>query len=176
MINGELSVFLLTCMSPNTNVTHGIKAKLVSFWSFEMYLSFEPKKISFRQSADSQSTKYSVSKLMVDPVVIMRFCILCKTYLINSFANLVIEGLKSNVRFPLQAIIPTSLFSLLDSSNPSKNWLNLSIVESVVSFISSRVSSRNWWANPSVDGRDSNHSFWYIVPSNWKGFKSRLSY
>ena len=44
MINGELSVFLLTCMSPNTNVTHGIKAKLVSFWSFGMYLSFEPKK------------------------------------------------------------------------------------------------------------------------------------
>ena len=33
-----------------------------------MYLSFEPKKKSLRQSADSQSTKYSVSELMVDPV------------------------------------------------------------------------------------------------------------
>ena len=68
MINGELSVFLLTCMSPNTNVTHGIKTRLVSFWSFGMYLSFESKNNSLRQSADSQSTKYSVSKHMVDPV------------------------------------------------------------------------------------------------------------
>ena len=68
MINGELSVFLLTYMSPNTNVTHSIKARLVSFWSFGMYLSFEPKKNSLRQSADSQSTKYSVSEHMVDPV------------------------------------------------------------------------------------------------------------
>ena len=72
MINGELSVFLLTCMSANTNVTHGIKARLMSFWSFGMYLSFEPKKNSFRQSADSQSTKYSVSELMVDPVYVKR--------------------------------------------------------------------------------------------------------
>ena len=55
-------------MSLNTNVTHSTKAKLVSFWSFGLYLSFEPKKCSLRQSADSQSTKYSVSELMVDPV------------------------------------------------------------------------------------------------------------
>ena len=68
MTNGELSVSLLTYMSPNTNVTHSTKAKLVSFWSFGMYLSFEPKRISLRQSADSQSTKYSVSELMVNPV------------------------------------------------------------------------------------------------------------
>ena len=68
MTNCELSIFLLTCMSPNTNVTHGIKVRLVSFWSFGIYLSFEPKKNSLRQSADSQSTKYSVSKHMVDPV------------------------------------------------------------------------------------------------------------
>ena len=33
-----------------------------------MYLSFEPKKNSLRQSADSQSTEYSVSEHMVDPV------------------------------------------------------------------------------------------------------------
>ena len=69
MINSELSVFLLTYVSPNTNITHGIKERLVSFRSFGMYLLFEPKKISLRQSADSQSTKYSVSELMVDLVV-----------------------------------------------------------------------------------------------------------
>ena len=37
-----------------------------------MYLSFESKNNSLRQSADSQSTKYSVSEHMVDPV--QTFC------------------------------------------------------------------------------------------------------
>ena len=38
-----------------------------------MYLSFEPKKISLLSSADSQSTKYSVSEHMVDPVCCVIF-------------------------------------------------------------------------------------------------------
>ena len=50
----RIECFLLTCMSPNTNVAHGIKARLVSFWSFGMYLSFESNKFSLRPSADSQ--------------------------------------------------------------------------------------------------------------------------
>ena len=36
-----------------------------------MYLSFEPKENSLPQSADSQSTKYSVSEHMVDPVYVL---------------------------------------------------------------------------------------------------------
>ena len=84
MINGELSVFLLTCMSPNTNVTHGIKAKLVSFRSFGMYLSFESKRKSLRQSADSQSTKYSVSELMVDPVVPLAILLEYRQYCVRT--------------------------------------------------------------------------------------------
>ena len=60
MINGELSVFLLTYMSPNTNVTHSIKARLVSFWSFGMYLSFEKKIPSVNPlTQNQQNTAFS---------------------------------------------------------------------------------------------------------------------
>ena len=68
MTNGELSVFLLTCISPNINVTHGTKARLVSFWSFGMYPSFWLRKCSLLSSADSQSRNQSVPELMVNPV------------------------------------------------------------------------------------------------------------
>ena len=50
-----------------------------------MYLSFELKKNSLRHSADSQSTKYSVSEHMVDPVRIEQGRFMFLRVSVNSF-------------------------------------------------------------------------------------------
>ena len=69
MINGELSVFLLTCMSPNVTPMLLMVSKQgwCHFEALECIFHLNKKK-SLRQSADSQSTKYSVSEHIVDPV------------------------------------------------------------------------------------------------------------
>ena len=49
-------------MSSYTNITHSTKTMLVSFWSFWMYLSFEPKNFWLLPSADSQFNKIERSR------------------------------------------------------------------------------------------------------------------
>ena len=69
MTNGELSVFLLTYMSPNTNVTHIVpKQNWCHFEALECIFHLNLKIIPSVNQLTHKSTKYSVSKHMVDPV------------------------------------------------------------------------------------------------------------
>ena len=49
-------------MSSYINITHSTKTMLMSFWSFWMYLSFEPKSFWLLLSADSQFNKIERSR------------------------------------------------------------------------------------------------------------------
>ena len=96
------------------------------------------------------------------------FINIINTYIMKPSANPIIEGLQSNCKLSLHPTNSISFSSRFKGSKPSINWLNLNWVESVVSRTSFRVSSKNWWADISVDGRDSNQVFCWDVPSNWK--------
>ena len=69
MTNGELSVFLLTYISPNTNVILIVpRQNWCRFEALECIFHLNLKKIPSVNQLTHNTTKYSVSKHMVDPV------------------------------------------------------------------------------------------------------------